>query len=167
VGRIRTIKPDFFRHEDLQELQSSTALPVMLVYAGLWTQADREGRFKWAPRILKLDILPFLDFSMEATLDTLERAAFVRHYEIDGKGYGDIPSWSKHQVINVREAQSTIPPFDSACMCTHVQEHDESVHAGGEGKGKGKGSGKGSGVLRCAGSQHCAPSPIGHLDSLE
>lgn len=142
MGRIRTIKPDFFRHEALQELQASTNLPVMLVFEGLWTQADREGRFKWAPRILKLDILPFLDFSMEATLAALATAAFVRHYKVDDKEFGDIPSWSRHQVINVREAQSTIPPFADASMCVHVQEHDKHVRAGGEGKGREEERGK-------------------------
>jgi hypothetical protein len=138
MGRIRTVKPDLFRHEGLQELQADTNLPVMLVFIGLFTQVDREGRFKWSPRTLKLDILPFLEFSMEDTLQLLAKAGFIRRYEVEGKQYGDVPSWSRHQVVNAREAQSVIPPFDGACMCTHVQEDEESMHAGGEGNRKGR-----------------------------
>jgi len=145
MARIRTIKPDLFRHEGLQELQSSTTLPVILVFMGLFCQADREGRFKWSPRILKLDILPFLPFDMEATLIELAKAGFVRHYAVDGKEYGSIPSWSKHQLPNAREAKSVIPSCDGACMCTHVKDTAMHVHARGEGNGR-EGVGNGNGV---------------------
>jgi hypothetical protein len=117
MAKIRTIKPELFRHEGLQELQTTTTLPVMLVFAGLFTQSDREGRFKWNPRILKLDILPFLPFDMAEALVALAQAGFIRRYTVSGKTYGDIPSWSQHQRPGSREPQSTIPPFADACTC--------------------------------------------------
>ena len=58
MARIRTIKPEFFRHEALFEAEQATGLPLRVAYAGLFTAADREGRFKWSPRSLKLDCLP-------------------------------------------------------------------------------------------------------------
>ena len=69
----------------------------MLVFAGLWTQADREGRFRWQPRQLKLDILPFIEFDMGSVLDQLASAGFLVRYEVNGSIYGHIPSWARHQ----------------------------------------------------------------------
>lgn len=65
MARIRTIKPEFFRHAGLFDLEQETGLPLRVAFAGLWTAADREGRFAWKPRELKLDCLPFdlVDFS--------------------------------------------------------------------------------------------------------
>ena len=156
MGRIRTIKPSFFRHEGLQELQASTAQPVMLVFAGLLTVVDREGRFIWKPKTLKLDVLPFLDYDLAESLTLLADKGFLRAYEIAGAKYGDIPTFLKHQVINAREADSSIPPFDPTCACTEiiVQAQEQPVHARGEGKGRegnkeeeGKGNRKGNGTI--------------------
>ncbi len=106
MARIRTIKPDFFRHEGLQELElAHPGEYPMFVFAGLWGHCDKAGRFEWKPRMLKLDILPFLDFDMAGTLEILERADFVRRYEVDGKTYGVIDSFPDHQRIGGKEAQ--------------------------------------------------------------
>jgi hypothetical protein len=68
MARIRTIKPEFFRHADLYEAEKETGLPLRLAFAGLWTAADREGRFKWRPRELKLDCLPHDEVDFHACL---------------------------------------------------------------------------------------------------
>lgn len=77
----------------------------MLVFAGLWGHCDKLGRFEWKPRTLKLDILPFLDFDMADTLAMLWAGGFLRRYEVDGKEYGEIASFDKHQRISGKEAQ--------------------------------------------------------------
>jgi len=107
MARIRTIKPEFFRHEGLQDLEINHAKEYpMLVFAGLWTLSDKEGRFEWRPRQIKLDVLPFLKFDMEQTLKLLADNGFIEQYEVDGKYYGLIPSFSEHQRITGKEAQS-------------------------------------------------------------
>ena len=45
MARIRTIKPEFFRHEGLYELEQETGFAIRVAFAGLWTACDREGRF--------------------------------------------------------------------------------------------------------------------------
>ena len=40
MARIRYLKPDFFKDEDIKEL----SFEARLFYQGLWVQADREGR---------------------------------------------------------------------------------------------------------------------------
>lgn len=142
MARIRTIKPEFFLHEGLYDLEASTGLPIRLVFAGLWTQADREGRFVWRPRKLKTQIIPYDDVDMVRTLDALHQGGFIVRYTIDGEDYGSIPSWPEHQTVNVREPESKIPapPLDASSTVPvqyrNIPAHDENVFARVEGKGK-------------------------------
>jgi hypothetical protein len=110
--RIRTVKPEFFIHADLADLEAECRLPIRLAYIGLWCAADRDGRFGWNPRRLGVQILPYDSVDFEAILDTLDANGYIQKYEVDGKAYGWIPSFSRHQVINNREADSTIPSLD-------------------------------------------------------
>jgi hypothetical protein len=152
LQRIRAIKPDFFKHEGLFELEQETGLPIRLSFAGLWTCCDREGRFHWRPRRLKTDILPYDDCEFEDVLNAMAAANFVVKYEVDGVLYGFIPSFHKHQVINTREARSILPGPDAdnahvhycehgaTRTCMHVHEQGACInahmHAQGEGKGR-------------------------------
>ncbi|SBV93999.1 hypothetical protein KL86APRO_10455 [uncultured Alphaproteobacteria bacterium] len=109
MARIRTIKPEFFRHADLFDAEEETGLPLRLAFAGLWTACDREGRFEWKPRQLKLDCLPYDDVDFSRVLDALATRGFVRKYEADGNAYGWVPSFTRHQIINNREKDSALP----------------------------------------------------------
>lgn len=129
MGRIRTIKPEFFKHEDLFDAEADTGLPLRIAFAGLWTKCDREGRFEWRPRALKSDILPYDNVDFAHVLDVLARAGFVSQYEVGGRQYGLVPSFRKHQVINQREKKSEIPAPGEGTEA-HVQAHareNESV----------------------------------------
>ncbi|HSW38200.1 MAG TPA: hypothetical protein VLL97_01760, partial [Acidobacteriota bacterium] len=107
MARIRTIKPEMMRHEELQDLEmESPELRPMLVFIGLLMVADKSGRFEWKPQSLKLDILPFVDYDIAKTLDLLCRHRFIRPYEVDGKLYGLIPTFTQHQRITGKEAQT-------------------------------------------------------------
>ena len=118
MARIRSIKPEFFRHELLQDLEiSNPGKYPMMVFAGLWTQCDSQGVFEWRPRQLKLDILPFIPFDMEASLTILHAADLIKKYEIDGKLYGLIPTFRDHQRLSGKEAQDgkRYPLSDTYC----------------------------------------------------
>lgn len=105
MARIRTVKPSFFRHPDLQDLEKANpGHHVMLVFAGLWTQCDKAGHFEWQPRMLKLDILPFLDFDMGKTLEILESAGFITRYTVGSAEYGAVPTFAEHQRVSGKEA---------------------------------------------------------------
>lgn len=154
MARIRTIKPEFFRHEGLFEAEKETGLPLRVAFAGLWSAADRDGRFKWSPRNLKLDALPFDDVDFSRVLDALATRGHIKKYTSNGKEYGFIPSWKEHQVINNRESASDLPdPKESETesdTSTRGARVDDATctplkHAQGEGKGKeGKGRDKGT-----------------------
>lgn len=140
MARIRSIKPEFFRHVELYEAEKASGLPLRIAFAGLWTVADREGRFKWRPRVLALDVLPFDEIDFADVLDALAEHGFIVKYEVDGEAFGLIPSFATHQHVNQREPASSIPPPDGACARTC-----ENIPAHGEGKGR---EGEGSGLTR-------------------
>lgn len=104
MARIRTIKPEFFRHEGLQDLEiANPGKYPMMVFEALWGHCDSKGRFEWKPRMLKLDILPFLPFDMAETLAILVKAGMLHRYTVDGKEYGEIETFEKHQRLSGKE----------------------------------------------------------------
>lgn len=109
MAKIRTIKPELFRHEELFEAEQAFQLPLRLAFVGLLTCCDREGRFRWRPRQLKLDVMPYDEVDFARVLDALVTGGFVVKYEVLGKIYGCIPSWHKHQHINNKESDSFLP----------------------------------------------------------
>jgi hypothetical protein len=103
----------------------------MLVFSGLWTLSDKEGRFQWKPRTIKLDILPFLDFDMEDTLDLLEENGFIRSYIVNNERYGLVLTFPKHQRITGKEHDS-----EPRCPAPDEGETTEKHPGAQEGKGK-------------------------------
>lgn len=147
MARIRTIKPEFFRDEDLQDVESKhPGCYPMLVYAGLWGHCDKNGTFPWQPRQLKLDILPFIPFSMEQALEVLEAAGFIKKYEALGKQWGLIKCFLKHQRISGGEATD---PAKYPAYQAHTEQEALGKQRGSSGdelialEGKGR-EGKGS-----------------------
>lgn len=102
------IKPAFFKHADLYAAERESGLPLRIAFAGLWTVADREGRFKWKPD-LKPDVLPYDECDIMQVLAALERHGFLRSYVVAGKRYGLIPSFRDHQTFHKTERASTLP----------------------------------------------------------
>jgi hypothetical protein len=140
MARIRTVKPEFFRHEGLQDLeQANPGRYPMLVFAGLFGHCDKGGVFEWKPRTLKLDILPFLNFDMAETLAILEKAGQVQRFEVDGKCFGFIPSFTEHQSIGGKESQAPVKfprPDGEIPETNRGSDREVSETAGREGKGR-------------------------------
>ena len=107
--RIRTVKPEFFKHEELFDAEIETKLPLRISFAGLFCACDREGRFKWRPRKLKSDILPYDEINFEKILEALEKFGFIHKYYVDNNAYGVVINFSKHQKPNNKEKESEIP----------------------------------------------------------
>lgn len=161
MARIRTIKPEFFRHEELQDIEAANpGACVMLVFAGLWGHCDSKGRFEWRPRQLKLDILPFLPFDMATTLRILADNNLVVRYSVDGKDFGEIPSFEKHQRLTGKEAtEGERYPARAKEQQEHIREAS-GKHRGntGEASGKDKIPRKEEGKEEKEGSKPSAPA---------
>lgn len=105
MARARNIKPGFFTNEELVELPFATRL----LFAGLWTLADREGRMEDRPKKIKMALFPADDVNVDAALADLQAKGFILRYEIEGERYIAILEFKKHQNPHHKEAASTIP----------------------------------------------------------
>lgn len=171
MSRIRTIKPEFFRHEGLFEAERASGLPLRQAFAGMWVVADREGRFRWQPRILKLDVLPFDELDFSAVLDALAKNGFVVRYTVGSDVFGFIPSWSKHQHVNVREMASQIPPPPATPPDSinapegNVRLPSENMHAPAQDSGEGEGELEGEGREHTKARDATASGEAGRIDA--
>ena len=146
MGRIRSVKPEVFRHEELFELEQDTKLPIRLAWIGLWTCCDREGRFKWRPRSLKTEILPYDDVDFSRVLDALASRGFIVRYTSLTDSLGYIPTWKDHQYINGKEPKSILPSPPEQSQLNEIHNalitrtarvpHASSTDGVKEGKGK-------------------------------
>ena len=106
--RIRTIKPGFFRHELLQDLEVEYPRQyIMLTFAGLLGLCDCNGVFYAKPRSIKLDVLPFIDYDLQYTLEILAENGFIELYQHEGNPYGYFPTFDKHQRLSGKEATAS------------------------------------------------------------
>lgn len=93
-----------------------------LLFAGLWTIADREGRLFDRPKKIKAEVLPYDNCDMDKLLQNLNDYGFILRYEIDGTKYIQITNWVKHQNPHVKESASTIPaPYKNNTNTVKVQ----------------------------------------------
>lgn len=93
MSRIRSIHPGFFTDERLV----SVCAQARLLFLGLGVEADDKGIFEWKPVTLKMRIFPADNFDVVALLADLEAVGVLQSYEIDGRKYGAIRNFRKHQ----------------------------------------------------------------------
>ncbi|MGB6771162.1 MAG: hypothetical protein WBF51_04070 [Candidatus Dormiibacterota bacterium] len=110
MARQRTIDPGFFRNEDLAELP----FEARLLFAGLWTQADREGRLEDRPKRLKADVFPYDDVDVNAALDGLAERQMIQRYRVKGAALITVVNFPKFQRCHPREKPSVLPGPDEA-----------------------------------------------------
>lgn len=112
MARIRTIKPDFWTDEKLSEC----SLSARLVFIGLWTFADDDGRMEYQPARIRMQLFPCGAVSPARLIEylgELSERSLIRIYTVDGKQFLDIPNFAKHQKIN-RPTPSRLPPFSGS-----------------------------------------------------
>lgn len=108
MARARNIKPGFFRNEHIVELPFETRL----LFIGLWTLADREGRLKDRPTQIKIDLFPCDNVKVDKMLNELVEKGFIIRYSVDGNKYIQVVNFAKHQNPHVKEQASEIPAPD-------------------------------------------------------
>lgn len=146
VGRIRTIKPEFFTDETIAELP----FQHRLAFIGLWTQADKAGRLEDRPKRLKAVLFPYDRVDLDKILSDLTSAKFIVRYSVNGTSYIQIRTFAKHQRPHHTEKESDLPDLITISGETTVSsplshgEMPDGREGNGEGKGK-EGNGEGSG----------------------
>ena len=108
MARSRNIKPGFFTNDELAELPALTRL----LFIGLWTLVDRDGRIEDRPKKIKAGCMPYDDIDADAALSELCKAGFILRYEADNTRCIQVQNWHKHQNPHVKELASTLPAPD-------------------------------------------------------
>ena len=137
--RIRTIKPEFWQSEDLANVSDKAKLLAI----GLLNISDDEGYLKAHPAVIKSQIFPFIEESVniQGLLIELSNANYLTLLDgDDGKQYVLIDNFTKHQKVN-RPTPSKIRgtiEFTEISVSNHAQ-----LTIGKERKGTGKGKEQG------------------------
>lgn len=108
MARSRNIKPAFFTNDSLAECQPL----ARLLFIGLWTIADREGRLEDRPKKIKAEILPYDNTDCDYLLNELHENGFIIRYCADDISYIQVVNFVKHQNPYMKEGVSTIPAPD-------------------------------------------------------
>lgn len=125
MARSRNIKPGFFTNDELAECSPY----ARLLFAGLWTIADKEGRLDDRPKKVKALVLPFDNVDCDELLQQLHDRKFIQRYQIQDGAFIQITHWKKHQNPHCKEAPSEIPEHceESAKQEDEPGKEDEST----------------------------------------
>lgn len=127
MARIRTLKPEFFDDPDI----GSCSFAARLLFAGLWTQADKAGRLDYNPRVLKARLFPYDEgLDVEALTGELEACGAVKTYQVSpavekhgepwkGKTFLWVVNFQKHQRPHPKEPDSQIPAYSRDAVEKH------------------------------------------------
>lgn len=118
MARARNIKPGFFKNEDL-----GTADPyVSLLFAGLWTLADKAGILEDRPLRIKAELFPYREgFDINGYLTVLLSFSLIHRYEVDGLKLIQIVNFAKHQNPHHTEKNSEYPSYSACCQISVKQ----------------------------------------------
>lgn len=105
MPRSRNIKPSFFTNDKLAECDPL----ARIMFIGLWTLADREGRLEDRPKKIKAETLPYDNCDPDRLLDQLYKHGFIIRYISDNNQYIQVVNFTKHQNCHIKETASTIP----------------------------------------------------------
>jgi len=159
MARARSLKPGFFANESLADLGPL----AHILFAGLWTIADREGRLEDRAKRIKRDCLPYYDCDVDALLDLLASGSdpFIQRYEVDGLKVIQIVKWQQHQSPHVREPESALPACPPKPVQTRARTRRAPVEPVGSMKREG-GMGNGESEKRESGkgSAEGMPAPL-------
>lgn len=110
MARARLIKPGFFTNEQLGECPPL----ARILFAGLWTLADRDGRLEYRPKRFKVELLPYDECNVSELVVTLHDKKLLILYEVDSSRFIQICEFVKHQRPHPHEPKSVIPTVDQA-----------------------------------------------------
>lgn len=150
MARIRSIKPEFFTSERMALLDHTDRL----LFVGLWTHVDDEGRCIDNPVLIRNAVFPLDDLSAERIQEGLRRLqelGRVERYTVDERRYLCITTWEEHQKIS-HPSKSKLPAPDLGQeTCEKPPEKivspPETLRPD-QGTGNGKEQGAGSGSRR-------------------
>lgn len=137
MARIRTIKPDFWKHEALCEQPEATHM----LAAALLNYADDYGYFNANPKLIEGELYPLRKPSVEIP-ESLRRLQAINYIELgtgpDGRRYGRVVGFGEHQKVShptdSKIAILSITWDSSGNIPENLQSAQESFRPEGKGK---------------------------------
>lgn len=115
MARKRMIDPNIWQSEDFSRLSTLGKL----VFIGLFSLADDEGRGRCNPVYLKSTLFPYEEgirsADIDKTLSEISSNMSVILYSCDGSSYYSLYNWNTWQKID-RPSESKIPEYNSETM---------------------------------------------------
>ena len=109
MARARSIKPALFKNE----LLGVEDPMVTLLFIGLWSLADRDGKLEDRPLRIRAEIFPYRDLTdFNGYLTVLERLEFICRYSVKNQQIIKINNFKKHQSPHKTEKASELPEPD-------------------------------------------------------
>lgn len=109
MGRIRTVKPEFFASHELARV----SIEARLLLIGLFLEADDDGRQIDSAKRIAGAVFPHdqgvTPAKVERWLCELETEGKIFRYQVDGGRFLVVVNWLKHQRISHPRA-SVLPP---------------------------------------------------------
>jgi len=105
MARTRNIKPGFFKNEDV----ASCDPVARLLFAGLWTLADADGRMEYRPLRIKAELFAYDSFDIVPMFGQLVARGLVVVYQVGDGTYLEIPRVRLHQRCHPSEASEGFP----------------------------------------------------------
>ena len=122
MARKRMIDPNIWQSEDFSKLSTLGKL----VFIGLFSLADDEGRGRSNPVYLKSTLFPYEEgirsADIDKTLSEISSNMSVIFYSYDGSSYYSLYNWNTWQKID-RPTESKIPEYDKETMQRLFDEH--------------------------------------------
>lgn len=122
MARKRMIDPSIWQSEDFGKLSNL----AKIVFIGLFSLADDEGRGRANPMYLKSNLFPYNEdmrsADIEKALLEISSNMSVIFYSCDGSSYYSLLSWDTFQKID-RPSQSKIPEYNENTMELLFDEH--------------------------------------------
>lgn len=136
VLKIRSVRPEFFTDVKMARL----SFGARLLYIGLWSYADDEGRGEYLPKLIEGAIFPHESADFATWWAELEGMGRVVRYEVEGQSYFMIPTFGDHQKPN-RVYASKLPPPPPLPAPTQLAQRVDTAYAPpveveGEGEGE-------------------------------
>ena len=102
MPRIRTIKPEFFAHEEL----GSCSFPARLLAIGLLQLVDGHGRMRWSAKQVEAHVFPWDEVDLGSLVEELIGAEYLVRYQVGSRSYAEIPNFRRHQRLSGKEAEA-------------------------------------------------------------
>jgi hypothetical protein len=120
MARTRSVKPSFFKNEHLAECEPM----ARLLFVGLWTLADSDGRMEFRPLRIKAELFPYDSCDIMPLFSQLADRGFIRVYGVENRKFLDIPTFREHQRCHPSEQPDGLPAWETGQA---VSFHDEKL----------------------------------------